>query len=53
MPENADSTKAARLILIDAVERLPNIAIFHYNLACYECQLSDLEVAKTRLKPGV
>jgi hypothetical protein len=26
------------------------VAIFHYNLACYECQLGDLEGAKARLK---
>jgi hypothetical protein len=46
----ADSIEAARMILINAVERLPNTAIFHYNLACYECQLGDLEAAKARLK---
>jgi len=25
-------------------------AILHYNLACYECQLGDLGVAKARLR---
>jgi tetratricopeptide (TPR) repeat protein len=44
-----DSIAAARLILLDAVERLPNVAIFHYNLACYDCQLGSLEEAKARL----
>ena len=46
----ADSIEAGRLILVNAAERLPNIAIFHSNLACYECQLGDLEAAKIRLK---
>src|SRR4051812_13447381 len=46
----ADSIEAARLILLQAAERLPNIAIFHYNLACYECQLGDIETAKERLR---
>lgn len=46
----ADSIEQARLILVNTVERLPNVAIFHYNLACYECQLGDLEKAKTTLR---
>lgn len=43
------SIEAAKAILLKAVERHPNEAILHYNLACYECQLGDLEVAKARL----
>jgi tetratricopeptide (TPR) repeat protein len=46
----ADWLDAARIILLNAVERQPNVAIFHYNLACYECQLGNLDVAKSRLK---
>ena len=46
----ADSIEAARIILLSAVERQPEIAVFHYNLACYECQLGDVEVAKARLQ---
>jgi tetratricopeptide (TPR) repeat protein len=46
----ADCLNAARLILVNAVESQPNVAIFHYNLACYECQLGNLEGAKSRLK---
>lgn len=46
----ADSIKAARLILLEAVERIPSAAILHYNRACYECVLGDVEVAKARLK---
>jgi len=44
----AQSLEAARSILLEAVERHPEAAIFHYNLACYECQLGELEVAKSR-----
>jgi Flp pilus assembly protein TadD len=46
----ADSVEAARLILLEAVERFPTAAILHYNLACYECLLGDVEVAKARLQ---
>jgi len=35
---------------VNAVERLPNVAIFHFNLACYECQLGNLAEAKIRLQ---
>ena len=45
----ADSIEQARLILVNAIERMPNMAIFHYNLACYECQLGDLQKAKESL----
>ena len=45
----AQSIEAAKSILLEAVERLPEEPILHYNLACYECQLGELEVAKARL----
>ena len=45
----ADSITAARSILLEAVERHPEEAILHYNLACYECQLGELPNAKARL----
>jgi len=45
-----DSIEAARSILLTAVTGQPRVAIFHYQLACYECQLGDVEVAKARLK---
>jgi tetratricopeptide (TPR) repeat protein len=45
----AQSIEAARRILLEAVERLSKEPILHYNLACYECQLGELEVAKARL----
>lgn len=38
------------MILLEAVERIPTAAIFHYNLACYECLLGDAEVSKARLQ---
>jgi hypothetical protein len=46
----ADCLKSARLILVNAVERLPDVAVFHFNLACYECQLGQLDEAKSRLQ---
>ena len=45
----AQSIEAARRILLEAVERHPGEPILHYNLACYECQLGDIEVTKARL----
>ena len=32
---------------------MPNVAIFQYNLACYECQLGDLEKAKATLQNAI
>jgi tetratricopeptide (TPR) repeat protein len=46
----ADCLEAARIILVNAVERQPDVAIYHYNMACYECQLGNLDEAKVRLK---
>ena len=40
----AESLEEARQILVKAISRNPAPAIFHYNLACYVCQLGDLEV---------
>lgn len=45
-----ESIGAAKAILLEAVERVPKAAVLHYNLACYECRLGDLEVAKARLR---
>ena len=42
----ADSIQAAKLILVDALEKHPSEAMIHYNLACYECQLGDIPSAK-------
>ncbi len=46
----ADCLEAARLILVNAVERLPETAVFHFNLACYDCQLGQLNESKLRLQ---
>ena len=45
-----ESIEAARSILLTAVTGQPRVAIFHYYLACYDCQLGEIEVAKARLK---
>lgn len=44
-----ESVAAAKTMLVDAVERYPTAAILHYNLACYECQLGQIERAQVRL----
>lgn len=49
----ADSIELARIILVNAIERMPDVAIFLYNLACYICQLGDLEKAKELLHTAV
>jgi hypothetical protein len=46
----AECIEAARLILLDAVERLPHVARLHYDLAGLECQLGEVEVANGRLQ---
>jgi hypothetical protein len=45
----SQSIEAARPILLEAVERHPDEPMLHYNLACYECQLGLMGVAKARL----
>jgi Ni,Fe-hydrogenase III large subunit len=42
--------EAARLVLLEAVERLPRAAAVHYDLAGLECQLGEVEVARGRLR---
>jgi hypothetical protein len=49
----ADSLDAARLILVNAVERLPGVAVFQFNLACYEAQLGDIVSAKAHLQRAI
>jgi hypothetical protein len=45
----AESLDAAKAILLAASERHPAVALLHYNLACYECQLRNMAQAKERL----
>lgn len=49
----AESLDTARLILVNAVERLPGVALFNFNLACYEAQLGDLDRAKKHLSRAI
>ena len=55
----AESIDLARLILVDALDRHPMEALIHYNLACYDCVLENLESANEfltralRLDPGM
>jgi len=39
-------TAEARDVLLSVVEKFPGSATMRYNLACYECQLGHLDVAK-------
>ena len=45
----AESIPAAKCILENAVENHAKEPLLHYNLACYECQLGNMEQAKQRL----
>lgn len=44
------STEAASKILLNAQPRFPKEGIIYYNLACYDCQLGEIENAKNHLK---
>jgi tetratricopeptide (TPR) repeat protein len=44
------SVEAAKEILIAAESKFPKEAIIKYNLACYECVLGNIELAKEHLK---
>ena len=46
----AESIDAGRLILVNALERHPHDAGVHFNLACYECGLGNMERTKGRLE---
>ena len=46
----ADSIQAAKDILLNAESKFPKEAIIKYNLACYCCQLGEIENAKKYLK---
>jgi len=46
----SDSVEAAKDILLKAESQFPKQAVIKYNLACYFCQLEDLESAKEYLK---
>jgi predicted Zn-dependent protease len=42
-----ESIDAAKKILLEALTRHTKEPVFHFNLACYECQLGDLTAAKS------
>lgn len=44
-----DAIESAKAVLLDAVEKHPKAALLHYGLACCECLMGDIEVAKARL----
>jgi tetratricopeptide (TPR) repeat protein len=46
----AESIEAGKLILVNALERHPLDAGVHFNLACYECRLENMDDAKYHLK---
>jgi tetratricopeptide (TPR) repeat protein len=46
----ANSIEAAKEILLNAQPKFPEEAVIKYNLACYECQLGNLESSKNYLK---
>jgi tetratricopeptide (TPR) repeat protein len=46
----ANSIEAAKEILLRAEPRFPREGIIKYNLACYYCQLGEIEHAKNHLK---
>jgi tetratricopeptide (TPR) repeat protein len=48
-----ESIPAAKIILEEALFRHPKIGVIHFNLACYECQLENLEKAKEYLSNAV
>jgi tetratricopeptide (TPR) repeat protein len=46
----AESIHAAKEILLNAESKFPKEAIIKYNLACYCCQLREIDSAKNYLK---
>ncbi len=49
----AKSISEANAILLSTVDRFPNEAILHYNLACYACLEQEIELAKERLVKAI
>ncbi len=46
-------TKAARELLLGGPESLHHEPVYHYNLACYECVLGNLEEARQHFERSV
>jgi len=46
-------TKEAFDVLLSVVEKFPDLSTISYNLACYACQLADLDAAREWLAKAV
>jgi len=46
-------TQDARQVLLDGPDCLKDIATYHYNLACYEAQLRNLNQSKRHLDRAI
>ena len=46
----ANDLNAARDILVASLSKFPREAIIYYNLACYDCQLGEIDSARQYLK---
>ncbi|MEI6078897.1 MAG: tetratricopeptide repeat protein, partial [Verrucomicrobiota bacterium] len=46
-------TREAYDLLVPGADRFPNRTAFHYNLACYACQLGQLQEAMQRLQRAI
>jgi tetratricopeptide (TPR) repeat protein len=49
----AQTLEEAKAILLEAIGRHPREPMIPYNLACYECQLGNLESAKLYLEQAI
>ena len=49
----AESIQSAKAILLEAIQWHPKEPVIPYNLACYECQLGNLESAKRYLEQAI
>ena len=46
-------TEEARKLLMSGPETLHSEPVYHYNLACYECVLGNLEMARVHLEKSI
>lgn len=52
-PVGVESVEAAKHILVNAREAVPNEGMIHFNLACHECVLGNLREARRRLSEAI
>ena len=48
-----ENIEAAKSILLEGLKKHPKEAIIYYDLACYECLLGDLKLAKNCLEHAI